>query len=190
MEEQIIEDKKEKDKTERERQTFYRVSFQNYSNLLQIADNKANIIISINALVISSLIALISYGSISNQIEIHQPMVVGPISIFLCLILFSTFLAIQVAKPKIMGKTKDKTEKPQFSMLFFGATDFLTYEEYLAETNRVLRSRSEIQDQMTKSLYFQGRVLSRKYKVLRQAYTVFTVALAFGVLVLIGNMIF
>ncbi|OYX13134.1 MAG: metal-dependent phosphohydrolase, partial [Algoriphagus sp. 32-45-6] len=38
MEEPIFESKKEKDKTERERQTFYRVAFQNYSNLLQIAD--------------------------------------------------------------------------------------------------------------------------------------------------------
>jgi hypothetical protein len=39
------------------------------------------------------------------------------------------------------------------------------------------------------SLYYQGKVLSRKYKVLRQAYTVFTLALAFGVVVLLGNMI-
>jgi hypothetical protein len=189
MEEPVIESKKEKDKTERERQTFYRVAFQNYSNLLQIADNKANIIISINALVISSLIALVSYGSISNQLEMHQPVVFLPILIFLGLIMTSTLLAVQVAKPKIMGKSKDKAEKTQFSMLFFGATDFYSYEEYLVETHRVLHSRKEIQDQMTMSLYYQGKVLSRKYKVLRQAYTVFTLALAFGVVVLLGNMI-
>ncbi len=189
MEEPIFESKKEKDKTERERQTFYRVAFQNYSNLLQIADNKANIIISINALVISSLIALVSYGSISNQLEMQHPVIFIPITIFLGLILCSTFLAVQVAKPKIMGKAKDHTEKPQFSMLFFGATDFFTFEEYLAETHRVLKSRDEIQDQMTMSLYFQGKILSRKYKVLRQAYTVFTLALAFGVVVLLANMI-
>lgn len=189
MEEPVIESKKEKDKTERERQTFYRVAFQNYSNLLQIADNKANIIISINALVISSLIALVSYGSISNQLEMHQPVVFLPILIFLGLIMTSTLLAVQVAKPKIMGKSKDKAEKTQFSMLFFGATDFYSYEEYLVETHRVLHSRKEIQDQMTMSLYYQGKVLSRKYKVLRQAYTVFTLGLAFGVVVLLGNMI-
>lgn len=189
MEEPIFESKKEKDKTERERQTFYRVAFQNYSNLLQIADNKANIIISINALVISSLIALVSYGSISNQLEMQRPIIFVPIILFLGLILCSTFLAVQVAKPKIMGRSTDKSVKPQFSMLFFGATDFYSFEEYLAETHRVLKSRAEIQDQMTLSLYYQGRVLSRKYKVLRQAYTVFTIALAFGVMVLLGNLV-
>lgn len=181
MEEPIFESKKEKDKTERERQTFYRVAFQNYSNLLQIADNKANIIISINALV--------SYGSISNQLEMQRPIIFVPIILFLGLILCSTFLAVQVAKPKIMGRSTDKSVKPQFSMLFFGVTDFYSFEEYLAETHRVLKSRAEIQDQMTLSLYYQGRVLSRKYKVLRQAYTVFTFALAFGVMVLLGNII-
>ena len=189
MEEPIFESKKEKDKTERERQTFYRVAFQNYSNLLQIADNKANIIISINALVISSMIALVSYGSISNQVQMNQPVIFVPILIFLGLILTSTYLAVQVAKPKIMGKSKDKEEKTQFSMLFFGATDFYSYEEYLLETHRVLHSRKEIQDQMTLSLYYQGKVLSRKYKVLRHAYTIFTLALAFGVVVLLANLI-
>lgn len=189
MEEPIFENKKEKDKTERERQTFYRVAFQNYSNLLQIADNKANIIISINALVISSLIALVSYGTISNQVQMHSPVVFVPILIFLSLILTSTYLAVQVAKPKIMGKSKNKNEKPQFSMLFFGATEFYSFEEYLFETHRILNSRKEIMDQMTLSLYYQGKVLSRKYAVLRHAYTVFTLALVFGVLVLLANMI-
>ena len=45
MEEEVI--KVKKVKTDRERQTFFRVTFKNNCNLLQIADNKANILLII-----------------------------------------------------------------------------------------------------------------------------------------------
>lgn len=174
---------KDKDKTERERQTFYRVTFKNNCNLLQIADNKANIIISINALLISSTIALIGYGTVSNQIEVQNPLVFIPVLIFLATGLFSTILAVQAAKPKIMGKTKvDPTaEKPKSSVLFFGVSSSYSMEEYLDEIRRILDSKEHIQEQMSISLYYQGMVLNRKYKLLRRAYEVFIAALVMGI---------
>ncbi len=174
---------KDKDKTERERQTFYRVTFKNNCNLLQIADNKANIIISINALLISSTIALIGYGTVSNQIEVQNPMVFIPVLIFLATGLFSTILAVQAAKPKIMGKTTidPAAEKPKSSVLFFGVSSSYSMEEYLEEIKRILDSKEHIQEQMSISLYYQGMVLNRKYKLLRRAYEVFIAALVMGI---------
>ncbi|MDI1322705.1 MAG: DUF5706 domain-containing protein [Algoriphagus sp.] len=174
---------KDKDKTERERQTFYRVTFKNNCNLLQIADNKANIIISINALLISSTIALIGYGTVSNQIEVQNPLVFIPVLIFLATGLFSTILAVQAAKPKIMGKTKvdPAAEKPKSSVLFFGVSSSYSMEEYLDEIKRILDSKEHIQEQMSISLYYQGMVLNRKYKLLRRAYEVFIAALVMGI---------
>ncbi len=174
---------KDKDKTERERQTFYRVTFKNNCNLLQIADNKANIIISINALLISSTIALIGYGTVSNQIEVQNPMVFIPILIFLATGLLSTILAVQAAKPKIMGKAKvdPAAEKPKSSVLFFGVSSSYSMEEYLEEIKRILDSKEHIQEQMSISLYYQGMVLNRKYKLLRHAYEVFIAALVMGI---------
>lgn len=174
---------KEKDKTERERQTFYRVTFKNNCNLLQIADNKANIIISINALLISSTIALIGYGTVSNQIEVHNPMVFVPVLVFLATGLLSTILAVQAAKPKIMGNSKvdPGEEKPKSSVLFFGVSSSFTMDEYLDEIKRILDSKEHIQDQMSISLYYQGMVLNRKYKLLRRAYEVFIAALVMGI---------
>ncbi len=178
-----IRTKKLKDRTERERQTFYRVTFKNNCNLLQIADNKANIIISINALLISSTIALIGYGTVSNQIEVQNPRIFVPILIFLATGLFSTILAVQAAKPKIMGKAKiDPTaEKPKSSVLFFGVSSSYSMDEYLGEIKRILDSNEHIQDQMSISLYYQGMVLNRKYKLLRHAYDVFIAALVMGI---------
>lgn len=178
-----IKTKKEKDKTERERQTFYRVTFKNNCNLLQIADNKANIIISINALLISSTIALIGYGTVSNQIEVQNPWVFVPVLIFLATGLISTILAVQAAKPKIIGKASvdPAVEKPKSSVMFFGVSANLSMDEYLIEIKRILDSKEHIQDQMSISLYYQGMVLNRKYKLLRRAYEVFIAALVMGI---------
>ena len=175
--------KEPKDKNGRERQTFYRVAFQNSSNLLQIADNKANIIISINALVISSMIALVSYGSISSEIQVENLLILFPILIFLGIIISSTILAVQVARPKILGRPTKTGEKPKFSVLFFGSTDYYSLEEYVAETHHVLEDKKKILDQMSISLYYQGKILNRKYALLNKAYKVFIAGMAFGVFV-------
>lgn len=175
--------KEPKDKTSRERQTFYRVAFQNSANLLQIADNKANIIISINALVISSMIALVSYGSISSQIQVENFKVLVPMLLFLGIIITSTILAVQVARPKILGKPKNPGEKPKFSVLFFGSTEYYTLEEYILETHRLFNDKKDIMDQMSISLYYQGKILNRKYALLNKAYMVFILGMGFGILV-------
>jgi len=104
MEEQVPKIKL-KDKTSRERQTFFRVTFNTNSQLLKIADNKANIVISINALVISSMVALVGYGSVSNQLDMQNFMMLTPIILFVLMCLISTILAVQAAKPKIVGKS-------------------------------------------------------------------------------------
>lgn len=192
MEEPLLEKKKdkEKDKTERERQTFYRVTFKNNCNLLQIADNKANIIISINALVISSTIAVLGYGSVSHMIQINSLVTILPILLFLGVILTSTMLAVQAAKPSIVGKSKNQGEKPKSSLMFFGASSRYTMDDYLVETRKMLSDTAQIQDNMSISLYFQGIVLDRKYKLLRRAYEVFVLGLGLGILLFIGYLVF
>lgn len=95
-----------KDKTERATQTFFRVTFMNNCNLLQIADNKANIVISINALVISSVVAIIGYGTISHQFDYQKTITLIPIMILISTCLVSTILAVQAARPKVLGRKK------------------------------------------------------------------------------------
>lgn len=184
-----IKKEKEKDKTERERQTFYRVTFKNNCNLLQIADNKANMIISINALVISSIIAITSYGTISHQVNLKSPLTIIPIMLFISTCLFSTILAVRAAKPKIMGKNQKTQEKGKSSMLFFGESSTYNLEEYLVEIDRILPSREEINQQMSIALFYQGKVLNRKYNLLGHAYNVFILGLVIGVLTFLIHLI-
>ncbi|REG81740.1 Pycsar system effector family protein [Algoriphagus antarcticus] len=171
-----------KDKTERAQQTFFRVTFMNNCNLLQIADNKANIVISINALVISSVVAIIGYGSISHQIDYQRTITLVPILILLTTCLASTILAVQAARPKVMGKRTGQNPELKTSMMFFGVSSNFTLTEYLLELDQILPSKKQVQEQMAISLYYQGKVLNRKYKLLSHAYTVFIIGLAIGVI--------
>ncbi len=171
-----------KDKNERAIQTFFRVTFMNNCNLLQIADNKANIVISINALVISSVVAIIGYGTISHQIDYQRGITLVPIIILLTTCLASTILAVQAARPKVLGKRNSLNEEVKSSMMFFGVSSNFSLTDYLAELDRILPSKQQVQEQMAISLYYQGKVLNRKYKLLAHAYTVFIIGLAIGVI--------
>ena len=187
MDVQVFQKEKE-EKTSRERQTFYRVTFNNNAQLLKIADNKANIIISINALVISSMVALIGFGSVSQQLDVGNLLNLIPIMLFILTCLSSTILAVQAAKPKIVGKpTTQSTEK--HSLIFFGSVSYLSKEEYLSQLRETMNSRAEIMDQMSTSLYYQSMVLNRKYKLLRHAYQAFIVGLILAVVAFLTQLL-
>ncbi|WP_332910394.1 Pycsar system effector family protein [Algoriphagus boritolerans] len=51
-------------------------------------------------------------------------------------------------------------------------------DDYLEETRKMLAAKDSIQDHMSISLYYQGKVLNRKYKLIRKAYEVFVLGLA------------
>lgn len=171
-----------KEKPDREHQTFFRVTFKNNCNLLQIADNKANIIISINALVISSVVAIMGYGTISRQIEVQSPFTLLPVLLLISACFVSTILAVQSAKPKILGNKGDAATTTKSSIMFFGSSADLSMEEYLLEVDRILPSKKEIQEQMSIALFYQAKVLNKKYSLLRHAYNVFILGLALGIL--------
>ncbi len=175
-----VKTKKKRKKTARERQTLYRVAFNNNTQLLKIADNKANIIISINALVISSMVALVGYGSLNKEVDINNIYTFIPMLFFLLFSLSSTIIAVQAAKPKILGKNQANVQVKR-SVIFFGSVSTFTKDDYIKEFNETLTSRREIQDQMSTSLYYQSMVLNQKYKLLRRAYQLFSLGLIIGV---------
>jgi len=55
-------------------------------------------------------------------------------------------------------------------------------DEYLIEIERILPSQAEIHEHMSISLYYRGKVLNKKYGLLRHAYNVFILGLVVGIL--------
>lgn len=186
MEEQLL---PKKEKNDQDRQTFFKVTFKNHCNLLQIADNKANIVISINALVISSMVAIIGYGTLSHQLDFQRPISLIPILLLLVTCLISTILAVQAARPKVLGSKQNEEIPTKSSLLFFGVISNYTLEEYLSQLDQILLSKKQMHEHMSIALYYQGKVLDRKYRLLSYAYTVFIVGLAIGVITFLIHLI-
>ncbi|MEZ4957692.1 MAG: DUF5706 domain-containing protein [Saprospiraceae bacterium] len=97
-------------------ETMYRTTYRTHINLSSIADNKANIMLSINAIVIS-----IALPQLLPLLEDSRHLV-GPTILLLLVCIAAIVLATLSTRPKITeGKfTREDIEKRTANLLFFG----------------------------------------------------------------------
>lgn len=169
--------------SKRGRETLFRATYQNQSNLIQMADNKANIIISINTMIISSIIAITSYGAVAGKIDSYGAEAVAPIVMIVVSCLVSAVFAIQAARPKLIKPKVVDGSMQRTSLLFFGVIAGYSQQEYLAEMDKLLKSGDDLYEHMTIDLYNQGLILKRKYNLLVYAYQVFMFGFVLSVLI-------
>jgi hypothetical protein len=153
----------------------FRTSYRMHVELSAIADNKSNIMISINGIIISVLIAAISPKLDAN------PWLLWPTATLLLTCLSSLIYSVLAARPRVSREsvTIDDIRANRANMLFFGNYLNLTREEYIEGMQELMMDEGRLYDSMARDLYGLGQVLAEKYKLLRVAYTVFM----FGVIV-------
>jgi len=156
-------------------QTFFRAIYRNHINLSAIADNKANIMISVNAILISVLITFLSYRNIAET----QPMILLPVVIFLVVGLSSLVFAVLSARPKItrLNESAGSTGDQKKSLAFFGNFVGLDVDAFETQMNEVLNDSHLVYSNMVRDLYHLGKVLDKKYNYLSIAYNIFMVGL-------------
>ena len=161
-------------------QTFFRTNYRNHINLSAIADNKANIMISVNAILISVLISVLSYRNITET----NPKVLMPVVIFLFSGLASLVFAVLSARPKVTRINEGVRDKKdiQKNITFFGNFVGMKLEEYEEAMDGMLRDSELVYGNMTRDLYYLGQVLDRKYRFLTMSYNIFMVGFAATVL--------
>ncbi len=152
-------------------QTFFRANYRNHINLSAIADNKANIMISVNSILISVLISILTYRNLSQT----NPMILLPIVIFLVTGLASLIFAVLSARPKVTNVNKNLKEAldSRHNVVFFGNFVHLKLEEYEAAMDRLFRDPELLYGNMTRDLYYLGKVLEKKYRFLTISYNIF-----------------
>ncbi len=156
---------------ERATQTFFRANYRNHINLSIIADNKANIMISVNAIMISVLISLLTYKNITET----NPMVLLPVVIFLVTGLTSLIFAVLSIRPKItaLNEGQVSVEKAKQNIVFFGNFVNLSLEQYEEAMDAMLRDSQLMYGNMTRDMYYLGKVLDKKYRFLTISYNIF-----------------
>lgn len=171
--------------TSRGIETMFRVTFQNHIELTGLADNKANTLININGIIISLVIALVS-----PRIAENSWMMIP--AIILCMgCMISLGYAIFASRPRILTTliNKEMVIRNEAEVLFFGNFVNMTAAEFQDTMNELLNNRNLLYDNMTRNLYFMGKVLERKYRLLKYSYTVFFMTLAMAVVFFMGMFI-
>ena len=154
----------------RGKETLFRVTYRNQVNLIAIADNKANMIISLNVVMISLIIAVFGSGiTIQGQPFMEKMILVIPFTLLMFTCLISGIFAILSAKPHII-KSPEGINNPKLSLLFFGNFFNKKMDQYLEDMSELLSSRKAIYEHLTIDIYNQGKVLHRKYRLLNISY--------------------
>lgn len=161
-------------------QTLFRVTLKNHLTLSDIADTKANILLSVNAIIISV--------ALSNLIpKLDNPSnayLIYPTLIFIVFSVVSMIMAVIATRPNITsGKfTKGDVENKKVNLLFFGNFHKMSLAEYEWAIQELVKDKEYIYSSLTKDLYFLGLVLNRKYNILRWTYTIFMIGIILSVL--------
>lgn len=150
-------------------ETMYRTTYRTHTNLSSIADNKANIMLSINAIIISIVVSTLVTSFDTN------PKLVIPTIILLTVCLTSVVFATLSTRPKVTeGKfTREDIEQKRSNLLFFGNYYNMELEDFHWGIMEMIKNSDFLYSSMTRDLYYLGKVLSKKYRYLSICYSIF-----------------
>jgi predicted metal-dependent HD superfamily phosphohydrolase len=175
------EKKKEKsEKPDRGIDTLFRVTLRNHTRLSGIADSKANILLSVNAIIISIALSTI-IPKLDSPKNAH---LVIPTFIMLLSSVTTMIFAILSTRPKVTSGffTREDVEAKKVNLMFFGNFYKMPLEDYDWAMNEMMNDRDYLYSTMIKDLYYLGLVLQRKYNLLRIAYNFFMVGIIITVI--------
>jgi len=161
-------------------QTMFRVALRNHITLSDIADTKANILLSVNAIIISVALSNLipKLDNPSNDYLIY------PTLIFLVFTVVCIVLSVLATRPNVTeGKfTKDDVLNKKVNILFFGNFHQMKLDDFNWAMKEVMDDKTYLYENLTKDLYYLGLVLNRKYNLLRITYSVFMVGIVISVI--------
>lgn len=166
------------DSPERGIQTFYRTALRNHIKLSDIADTKANILLSVNAIIISLVLA-----NLISKLDTN-PYLVYPTAIFTLSSVISMILSIIATRPNVTSGefTKEDVINKNVNLTFFGNFHKMKLEEFEWAISELLKDKDYVYNSLTKDLYFLGKVLERKYRILRITYSIFMTGIIISVI--------
>jgi predicted metal-dependent HD superfamily phosphohydrolase len=163
---------------ERGVETMFRNVMRTHVEFSGMADNKANIMISVNTLVLTAIIAILARKLDAN------PHLIIPTAIITFVSLSTLVIATIVTRPKITSGvfSKEDIESKKANLLFFG--NFYNMDLYNFEwgMREMINDKDYLYGSMIKDFYFLGQVLGHKYKYLRVCYNVFMYGLIISVI--------
>jgi predicted metal-dependent HD superfamily phosphohydrolase len=173
---------KEKIKTDKQVirgiETMFRNVMRTHVEFSGMADSKANIMISVNTLLLTAIIAILARKLDTN------PHLILPTALITVVSLVTLIYAVVVTRPKITSGvfTEKDIRNKDTNLLFFGnffRMDLGTFEWGMKE---MMKDREYLYGSMIKDFYFLGQVLGKKYLYLRICYNIFMYGIIISVI--------
>lgn len=174
------------ERPERGIETMFRISSNNHQRLSDMADNKANIMITTTSIILSVLLSVLL-----RKLEDNPHLIIPTVLLLTVCVttLVFSILATRPALPEGRFSPQDISDK-KVNLLFFGNFFRMSYEEYNKGMQQMMNDRDFLYGSLTRDVYSQGVVLGRKYGLLRKGYNVFMFGIIISVLAFVIAVVF
>ena len=150
-----------------------RINVTNQMRLTVMADQKANIMITVASIVFSVTVA-----NLDNEV-MKWPLLFFAFGCTISLLAAIFAIIPQTGYPKKPGSDEIDRESPAFNPLFFGHFAHIPIEEYKEDYAETLMTDDRIYDALAGDIYGIGTTLmNNKYKWLRRSYMAFLVGMS------------
>lgn len=159
-------------------ETMFRLTSKNHMELSAMADNKANIMISINSIILSVMVSVLI-----RKLEEYPHMTVPAVLIsVVCLV--TIIFAVLATRPNVTHGKFERQEitNKETNLLFFGNFHKMRLDDYQWAMKEMLKDGDYLYSSMIKDIYFLGAVLGKKYRMLRMCYTIFMFGFVISIL--------
>ncbi|NAS31927.1 hypothetical protein GTQ40_13150 [Flavobacteriaceae bacterium R38] len=159
---------------ERGVETLFRLVSKNQYTLNAMIDRKSNILISINALILSIII-----GTVLNQLD-KDPHLIYPAVMILITNLIAITYAVLATRPELKHGSRESN-----NVMFYGNFQEMEESEYIEKLTGLMNEGDELYKTIAKDTFHLGKTIDRKFKLLRKSFNIFLVGIILSVIAFI-----
>ncbi len=176
---------KKKHRPNKSMETMFRISSSNNQRLSYMADTKAHIMITVNSIIISVLLSVFAKKLEDDTYLTVPATLLIPITLLLLVNLVTIVFSMLATRPHLpQGRfTQNDIDDKKINLLFFGNYYRMDFDAYYSGIMKVMDDPEFLYLSLTRDVYQQGIVLSKKYRMLKIAYAVFMYGLVGAVVV-------
>lgn len=165
-----------KGRDERGIQTLFRIISKNHYTLLQMVDNKANIILTVNSIIISiTMGGLVMSGVPADEFDIQYLHTI--VTLITCLL--SMIYAILSIIP---NNEHGDANKHLEGLLYAGSFKKLNLPEYESQISELLENGEKLYSAIVKDVYYLGIIIDHKQKKIVRSMKLFMFGMGLSIL--------
>lgn len=157
-------------RSERGAETLFRLVSKNQYTLNAMIDRKSNILISINALILSIIL-----GTVLNQLD-KDPHLIYPAAMMLLTNLISIAYAVFATRPE-----RSHGDRTVNNLLFYGNFTTMDETEYTEQLTGLMYKGDKLYETIAKDTFYLGKTIDSKFKLLRMSFHIFLIGIFLSV---------